>query len=285
VRPIVLLTLALTLILPATASASIAWVTTLDESPMVSQVRYTAATGERNVVSVTESGGVWEIRDPGATIRVGAACVRLDAHAARCTNANPGRYALAVATYDGDDRVMAAGDITRMVISGGAGDDVLTGGPNVAMSGGAGDDTIEFTRAPPSLSCGGGDDLLEIFGGRRHHVLDGLDVAACEQLRVGQLVLAVRPRRSGRALVLPARCVGTRSCDGRVALSLRRNGRSTPVGADSYRLAGGASTTLRVALQRSERRLLAARGTVVGVAMLTRLFERRTVRWRVRAAL
>ena len=273
--------------LPACASASVAWVTTINDGAArtpASQVRYTAAGGERNAVTIAERNGVWEIRDTGATVRVGAGCMRIDAHAARCANANPGRYALAVATFDGDDRVMVPDEVARMIVTGGAGDDVLTGGLNVAMSGGAGNDMIEFTGAPPSLSCGRGDDVLAVFGGRRDHVLDALDVEACEHLRTNQFVIDVRPRRSGTALVMSARCLGPRSCHGNVALSLRRAGRSTPVGGDGYRLAGRTSTTLRIALHRSERRLLAARGTVVGAALRTRLFDGRTVRWRASAA-
>ncbi|MDX6677969.1 MAG: hypothetical protein QOE31_2021 [Solirubrobacteraceae bacterium] len=283
-------TLALALAIPAPASGSVAKVTTFKEGLTglpTSQISYVAAPGERNAVTIEAAHGTWVIRDSAATIHIGAGCTLVDEHAARCTNATPGYYRLQINTGDLDDSVSVPEEAGRTIVSGGAGDDRLRGGDNVALSGGDGADRIEFDRTPLSLSCGRGSDELVMLA-RTRVLLDSVSVQACEHIRIGVLVLAVRPRRQGRALVLSARCVADGPCRGQISLLLRRSGRSTAVGGDSFRLDEGERATLRVALDASERRLLASSATIVDVNVRTRdlrTSSEQLAGWRVRAAL
>jgi hypothetical protein len=287
---IVLLTLALVLGIAAPASAGLAEVVTFKEKVtgrMVSQVRYTAARGENNDVTASAVAGVWGIGDGGAKMQVGAGCTLADEHTARCVNVVPAYYQLYVATGDRVDTVDIPPNLPNVLVDGGAGNDVLRGGAHVALSGGAGNDLIEFDATPLDLYCGGGNDLLGVVTTRRL-LIDDARLPTCESMRMGVLVIAIHPRRRGKALALAARCVTSGPCRGSVSLVLRRSGRrSTALGRTAFRLRPGQRRRLRVALSARERRLLKSRGARLDVDVRTRNLRtglQHRMRWRVLAA-
>ena len=113
---------------------------------------YTAGQGEQNHVTVTLSGGMYAVMDPGATMTgfVGSPCtISPDGHEADCPEM--GIASLRVFLGDlNDDVTISAPTPARLL--GGEGDDSLTGGSgNDRLNGGAGND---------SEDGGSGTDLL-----------------------------------------------------------------------------------------------------------------------------
>jgi Ca2+-binding RTX toxin-like protein len=130
---------------------------------------YQAGPGEPNRVTLT--GGPEELRisDPAAVISAGAGCSGIDPHSVRCS-AESGVTRVYVATRGGADTVRSAiadrdtwffGDL---IVSGGRGNDVLTGGPSGedlyagsgadVLRGRGGDDLLADASAPDSLRSG-----------------------------------------------------------------------------------------------------------------------------------
>ncbi len=158
-----LLTAVLALSPCAPASAGTAELATFKDKltgKPVTQVRYTAADGEANDVTASVVAGVWGIRDASAPMKAATGCAIVDEHTARCINPTPAYYQLYVATGDLVDTVTIPAQLPNVLVDGGAGNDVLRGGPRVGLSGGAGNDLIEFDGAALDLFCGAGDDLL-----------------------------------------------------------------------------------------------------------------------------
>lgn len=290
VRLVVLLTLTFAVGVSASASAAVVDVVTFAQGPLglpVTQVRYTAAPGERNAISVSAAQGIWNIRDAGARVQAGAGCALVDAHTARCANPTPAYIALGLVTGDRADTVSVPEDVPNTLVDAGAGDDVLRGGENAGFTGGTGSDRITLTGEDPprSVHCGRGTDLVRVLAPRGLQ-FDRDRIQTCERLRVAAFVVAVKPDRRRRALVMPARCVASGPCRGLVSLShLAGTGRTTVLGNIEYRLKAGQRRTLRLSLSRSERRLVAQPSGRLNVrlqALSGSDPNTRDVRWRVR---
>ena len=152
------LALALLLALPATASAAKVSVVLADGcrgdvacskyggAPPVPVTTFQGAAGEANVVAVRREGGVFVVRDDGATLTAESPCVLSDAHSAACpiTEGSPGIPGFGAVLGDGEDRLRIAGDLgVETSISGGAGNDEVEGGAeNDAIDGGTGTDRL-----------------------------------------------------------------------------------------------------------------------------------------------
>ncbi len=194
----------------------------------------------------------------------------------------------------GGDRLLAttAGDRAR----GGAGDDELDGtvgraaASGVSLDGGPGDDLLTLDRRPVALACGPGSDRVDADAFQTV-LLSRARVEGCERVVVGVLTLTTAPRRSARAFTLPASCSrrATPGCNGVVTLRARNaRGRLIALGRATYAIAAGRRSTLRIALDAADRRLLArGRGARIevdvrgGTAQLAG-YPQSTERWSVR---
>jgi len=136
---------------------------------------FTAAAGEANDVTITESGGRYVVGDSGAALLAGPGCVRTSERAATCDAEDA-----MVELGDRDDRSSGVGHVqggagndvlinrSRMAVDllGGAGNDRLTGGEgNDSLVGGGGNDRLTGGRGNESLVGGGGNDRLTGGGG------------------------------------------------------------------------------------------------------------------------
>ena len=157
----------------------------------IDRVRYIAAPGERNQVTVAPIvyGMAWTFSDPGAVITVTTPadlCWAIDEHTVRCaprpfpdgTGVLRSLF-VAIDVGDLDDQVAAGG----MVIHGGPGNDRLTGNDptaGIGLYGDEGDDVLSSRAAGGRLDGGPGDDRLvggdgydELVGGGGVDTLDG----------------------------------------------------------------------------------------------------------------
>jgi Ca2+-binding RTX toxin-like protein len=137
------------------------------------ELDYTAADGETNVVSFgpgstdqNTGAQAWFLTETGAPLVVGPGCTSVDGDTASCTYAQANDCDLFVAIHLGDGNDEAEGttgnpcDLFQMTITGGGGDDVLSGGAyenSELLSGGPGDDRL----TGDGLAGGNGDDILK----------------------------------------------------------------------------------------------------------------------------
>ena len=123
-------------------------------------VRYTAAPGEANRLTVSEAGGRIVFSDAGARVLARGDCEQLGPHAARCPFSEDVTRAL---LGDGDDRARITGS-PFLVVHGGTGADVLAGGRGGdQLEGDSGADTLRGGRGADTLTGGTGRD--RVFGG------------------------------------------------------------------------------------------------------------------------
>ncbi len=124
-------------------------------------ITYFAAPGEQNDVTIEPTSGGFRISDPGATITAGNACTTVDAHTVLC-DPNTATPPLSIGLGDMNDRVTVPAALgLGSLITGDAGDDVLTGGCN--MNGGPGNDVLRGCDHGAFLDGGSGRDAL--YGG------------------------------------------------------------------------------------------------------------------------
>ena len=94
----------------------------------------------------------------------GAATVTGLAATVNVVHAEPANDTLTIHSLDGDDAVVASGlaaNAIKLVIDGGAGDDVLVGGSgDDTLFGGAGDDVLEGGPGQDVLDGGPGSNIL-----------------------------------------------------------------------------------------------------------------------------
>ena len=146
---------------PAATHAATLGPATIDS---VDSVSYVAAAGEANRLVVQPGpAGTVSFVDPGATITpLDATCVTVSAHEARCDAALV--PALNISLGDGDDS--ATVDVNKPgVLSGDAGNDLLTGGDGAeSLLGGDGDDVLEGRGGADLLSGAAGRDRVTYAG-------------------------------------------------------------------------------------------------------------------------
>lgn len=151
--------LALTsLVAPNLAFAGNAWI------EWSQNLRYDAAAGETNRVTISFSDGKYHVRDDTAPVSILlGGCTQVDAHEAACPP-DVVRYVV-VEAGDGDDHVAVASSPEGVwdILRGGAGADTILGGPNVTEAyGEAGADDLD-----------GGEHRDRVFGGPGSDTLQG----------------------------------------------------------------------------------------------------------------
>jgi Ca2+-binding RTX toxin-like protein len=125
------------------------------------RVHYVAAPGETNTVVLEYEPSGLRLSDAGATVAAGSGCVQ-DGAEALCAIGGPAE--MVVALGDGDD-VVDLSETVFAIVSGGAGNDRITGslGQN-RLDGGPGNDTLSGGEFADMLIGGAGDD--DIVGGQ-----------------------------------------------------------------------------------------------------------------------
>lgn len=128
-------------------------------------VRFDAARGVDNRVTVVQSGFTVTITDPSGPLVAGDNCTLLDPHRAVCVGVQP----VFLDLWDGDDTLDASATSRQVVADlgvgtdsavGGAGADTLVGGSGVdSLNGGAGDDTLEGSDGADRVWGGVGVDV------------------------------------------------------------------------------------------------------------------------------
>jgi hypothetical protein len=136
-------------------------------------IEFTAARGEANAVTVADGGDVIVIRDTGAPLSVRGDCSRVDEHTAHCAKGTIAPYGI-VDAGDGDDSVHLAEGLRMYTgAAGGDGDDRLSSAVPTGLSGGSGDDALTGSANDDHLTGGPGNDSLR--GGEGSDSLTGDD--------------------------------------------------------------------------------------------------------------
>jgi hypothetical protein len=132
-----------------------------------------AGPGERNILSISVTSGVYTIADAGATPSVGTGCT-LVSGVARCTAVPGGPIGyVRVLAGDMDDSIALSGAIA--VVDAGAGADVVsTGGATDWLYGNSGDDVIDGGAGGDLIAGGDGHDRVN-YSGRAAAVVVSLD--------------------------------------------------------------------------------------------------------------
>jgi Ca2+-binding RTX toxin-like protein len=139
-------------------------------------VEYTAATGERNDLTVTVSADAVTFDERGASLTAGRSCDPVDSHSVRCY-LGAGTPEVTIVAWDEDDFVRivdepgAAGQLT---VLGGSGDDHLQATTRGALlDGEAGADTLDGGAGPDTIVGGPGADTISGGGGNDDITPDG----------------------------------------------------------------------------------------------------------------
>ena len=119
------------------------------------RLEYTAATGERNSLTLTGSSGTYTIEDSISNISAGSGCTQLAAKRVRCSSSQIDSVQLDL--RDQDDVLVNSAAIDVEVTAGDGGDKVTGGSSGDKLYGGAGDDVLDG---------GFGSDLLDGNDGR-----------------------------------------------------------------------------------------------------------------------
>ena len=157
-----LLVLCTSLLLSLALTSSSAFAASAYES--YGKLVFTAASGERNNVSVSVSGTTFTLTDTGAPVTpIGSGCASAGSNTVTCINGGWGSsisYAW-ISTGDGDDAVTISGAIPSW-IDGGSGNDRLAGGSSKDwLFGNSGDDQLDGGAGTDSISGGDGVDTVD----------------------------------------------------------------------------------------------------------------------------
>jgi Ca2+-binding RTX toxin-like protein len=144
--------LLLALAAPASAHAATASVTT-------GTLSFVASDGKENAISVTVAAPNFVITDTGESVTAGAGCSQVAPASVTCATA--GITALNIDSRDGNDAISVGGTSLPTTLSGGEGDDQLTGSDgNDTLNGGAGADRLEGGLGTDTFNGDSGDDVL-----------------------------------------------------------------------------------------------------------------------------
>ena len=139
-------------------------------------IEYTAATGERNDLTVTVAPDTVTFDERGASLTAGRSCDPIDSHSVRCY-LGAGTPDVTIVAWDEDDVVRIVdepGVAPQLAVYAGAGDDhVQAAGRGALLDGGAGDDTLEGGAGPDSITGGPGADTISGGGGNDDITPDG----------------------------------------------------------------------------------------------------------------
>lgn len=132
------------------------------------ELRFTAAAGELNKATVTDTGTALEVRDSGAAVTAGAGCSATN-EGAICERGAVQRVRADLG--DGEDTFDLTGNLPATV-DGGPGDDIVRpGGGNDLVNAGPGNDTAQGAGGVDRLHGADGADSLD--GGAGNDLLDG----------------------------------------------------------------------------------------------------------------
>jgi RTX calcium-binding nonapeptide repeat (4 copies) len=126
------------------------------------RLEYTAANGERNVLTLTGSGGSYTIEDAVSPITAGTGCTQLAFKRVRCSSLPSGPIeSVYLELRDQDDSFVSSAS-NDVEVTGGDGADVLRGGgyPD-RLYGSAGDDVLDGGLGPDRLDGGDGRDRVD----------------------------------------------------------------------------------------------------------------------------
>jgi len=132
------------------------------------ELRFTAAAGELNKATITDTGSALDVRDSGASLTPGPGC-SATAEGAICERGAVQRVRADLG--DGEDTFDLTGSLPATV-EGGLGDDILRpGGGNDLVNAGPGNDTAQGAAGVDRLHGADGADSLD--GGAGNDLLDG----------------------------------------------------------------------------------------------------------------
>src|SRR3954468_5126946 len=115
-----------------------------------------------NDLTITQTAADFVISRTGGGLTTNPPCSGGDTAPVQC----PIAPSLSIDLAAGNDRLTAFGVSNPMLVSGGAGDDVLTGGAgNDVLAGGEGDDTLIGGGGTDSYFGEGGNDIIEARDG------------------------------------------------------------------------------------------------------------------------
>jgi Ca2+-binding RTX toxin-like protein len=166
----------------------------VEGTPGQESLFYVAAGGETNQLEVTRTGAGTTFSDAGAAITPGSGCTSVDPNEVFC----PGSFEARVSLGDGDDAAnlvegggvvvlggpggdeLSSCDTCSSRLSGGAGNDTLTGGDQAGLHGDGGADTLmgdaSLHGGPGGDSLTGNSDLRVMDGGRGDDTITGGDL-------------------------------------------------------------------------------------------------------------
>jgi len=166
------------LLFPGAARAATAWVVEVNPEDPSLVLRYEAAAGEVNVVTVRVGAGGVTLVDTGARISAGQGCVAVNEHEVLCvadqvranlgdkadtataeTTTTPGFYA-SFWGWSGDDDLSLSSQFDGFLAGGKGTDHLLAGNEGSFLIGGAGNDLIEGGAGPDWIIGDEGDDTL-----------------------------------------------------------------------------------------------------------------------------
>jgi Ca2+-binding RTX toxin-like protein len=165
VRALVLFCLVAFLVEASTSLGATAFMAPSSEIRGVDAIRFIAAPGETNEVTVSVGAmSDFDIVDPGATITPGSGCTSVDAHEVTCPRPG-GDDPIVVRLGDGNDIVVLRyEDDGGGAYFGGPGNDRILGGGDPwsgeFLSGGPGNDLLRGRKGDDTLKGGGGSDVL-----------------------------------------------------------------------------------------------------------------------------
>ena len=138
------------------------------------KLRFEAAPGETNALTVTQAGSEARFVDAGAPLTAGAGCVQVGTSEVTCTLTSLLRGQIELG--DGDDEATVA-LLSTTKVNGDGGNDLLRGTPGADdLNGGAGSDTLEGGDGSDDLD--GGTDGDTLSGGAGDDRLTGDDAFA-----------------------------------------------------------------------------------------------------------
>jgi hypothetical protein len=126
------------------------------------RLEYTAANGERNVLTLTGRGGTYTIEDAVSPITAGIGCTQLASKRVRCSSVPSGPIeSVYLELRDQDDSFVSSASNYVEAIGGDGGDVLRGGGYPDRLYGGAGDDVLDGGLGPDWLDGGDGRDRVD----------------------------------------------------------------------------------------------------------------------------
>ena len=125
------------------------------------RLEFTASNGERNLLTVTGSGGTYTLEDAVSNITAGTGCTQLAAKRVRCSSVQNGPIeSVYLDLRDQDDSVANSASIDVEVIAGDGADKLTGGAHGDKLYGGPGDDLLDGGLGSDVLNGDDGRDRV-----------------------------------------------------------------------------------------------------------------------------